>query len=313
MITKEFSFLSKDGKTNIHAIKWIPDSGEYKAIMQITHGMVEYIERYEDFAAFLTAHGYMVVGHDHLGHGQSIVSENDWGYFAPDDPSGVLVEDMNQLRNIIQKENPEVPYFMFGHSMGSYMLRKYLTKYNDNLRGAIICGTGYKPEKTTRFGLTVLSILTKLRGARYRSRFFQNLTYDKPYRKFDVTGKDPKNSWISSNEAEVRRYFADPKCRFIFTLNGYKGLLEAVQYDCRKANIDKIPDKLPIFLVAGCDDPVGDMGGGVKKVYDMFIESGKGDVTYKIYDGMRHEIVNEIGCEQVREDLLAWMNVRIDT
>ena len=145
MITKEFSFLSKDGKTNIHAIKWIPDSGEYKAIMQITHGMVEYIERYEDFATFLTAHGYMVVGHDHLGHGQSVVSENDWGYFAPDDPSGVLVEDMNQLRNIIQKENPEVPYFMFGHSMGSYMLRKYLTKYNDNLRGAIICGTGYKP------------------------------------------------------------------------------------------------------------------------------------------------------------------------
>ena len=142
MKVESFSFLSKDGKTNIHAVKWMPDSGEYKAILQIAHGMVEYIERYEAFARFMTDNGYMVVGNDHLGHGESVVSKADWGYFMEDTPSDALVEDMNTLRSVVQKENKGVPYFMFGHSMGSYMLRKYLTLYNDDLRGVVFSGTG---------------------------------------------------------------------------------------------------------------------------------------------------------------------------
>ena len=112
MITTNFTFLSNNGKTNIHAVKWIPDSGEYKAILQITHGMVEYIERYEPFAEFLTTKGYMVVGHDHLGHGQSVEIKDDWGFFHEENPSDLVVADMHTLRTMIQKENEGVPYFM---------------------------------------------------------------------------------------------------------------------------------------------------------------------------------------------------------
>ena len=123
---KQFSFLSKDGKTKIHAVKWMPESGEYRAVLQITHGMVEYIERYKPFAEFLNDQGVLVVGHDHLGHGASVASEEELGYFAEPDPSDTLVEDMHTLRTTIQTENPGVPYFMMGHSMGSYLVRRYL-------------------------------------------------------------------------------------------------------------------------------------------------------------------------------------------
>ena len=128
---EKFTFLSADGKTTIHAVKWIPEDGKYEAILQITHGMIEFVERYRLFAEFLTENGFMVVGHDHLGHGDSVASKDDWGYFA-ENPSDTVIADMHALRTMIQKENPGVPYFMMGHSMGSYMLRKYLTIHNDD-------------------------------------------------------------------------------------------------------------------------------------------------------------------------------------
>ena len=314
MKNEVFTFLSKDGKTNIHAVKWIPDSGEYKAILQITHGMIEYIERYEPFAKFMTENGYMVVGHDHLGHGESVNTKEDLGFFADvDSPSDYLIEDMHKLRTAIQKENLDVPYFMFGHSMGSYMLRKYLSVYNDNLRGAIICGTGFSPEKVTKMGIMATKFMKVFKGSHGRSKMLRNLTYDKYYKKFDMFGKDASNSWLTRDEEIVKKYYADPKCTYMFTVNGYVGLTEAVLYSCKQENVDKIPNKLPIFIVSGSDDPVGGCSEGVMKVVNMFKESGKVDLTYKLYDGFRHEILNEIGKEQVYSDLLAWMNVRIDT
>ena len=150
---KQFSFLSKDGKTKIHAVKWMPESGEYRAVLQITHGMVEYIERYKPFAEFLNDQGVLVVGHDHLGHGASVTSEEELGYFAEPDPSDTLVEDMHTLRTTVQAENPGVPYFMMGHSMGSYMLRKYLCIHPEGVAGAVIMGTGAMPDSTMKFGL----------------------------------------------------------------------------------------------------------------------------------------------------------------
>lgn len=162
-MTKEekFTFLSADGKTTIHAVKWIPEDGKYEAILQITHGMIEFVERYRPFAEFLTENGFMVVGHDHLGHGDSVASKDDWGYFA-ENPSDTVIADMHALRTMIQKENPGVPYFMMGHSMGSYMLRKYLTIHNDDLRGAIIMGTGCVPDNTTKLGINVCKFLDKI-------------------------------------------------------------------------------------------------------------------------------------------------------
>ena len=312
MITEEFSFPSKDGKTTIHAIKWMNDEKQYRAILQVTHGMIEYIERYTAFAEFLTGHGFLVVGHDHLGHGESITSVADYGYFAEvRHPSDILVDDMHTLRTLIQKEKEGVPYFMFAHSMGSYLLRKYLTKYHQNLSGIVLCGTGYLPWTTTTMGLMVVRACQVIKGAHFRSPRITKMTYGASYRKFDMTGKDLTNSWLTRDTDMVASYGTDLKCRYLFTVNGYQGLIETVKFDCKQKNVDLIPNELPIMLVSGEDDPVGDLGKGVRKVYRMFQKSGKKDVTCKLYPKMRHEIINEIGKEEVYLDILNWMEKHI--
>ncbi len=313
MNTTNFTFLSNDGKTAVHAVKWTPDSGEYKAILQITHGMVEFIERYEPFAKFLTDHDYMVVGHDHIGHGQSVASQDDWGYFCEENPSDTVVADMHKLRTLIQDENPNVPYFMLGHSMGSFMLRKYLAFHNENLRGAIIMGTGFTPGNMTELALKLTSLVTKFRGSRYRSKLIQGLAFGADYKGFDMTGEKPENSWLTKEVEIVKAYYNEPRCTYMFTVNGYKGLFEAVSFSCNPENAALLPKKLPLFIVSGDKDPVGGLGKGVMVVYEMYKDMGIQDLTYKLYEDDRHEILNETDKQTVFEDILAWMNVRIDT
>lgn len=310
MRAENFGFLSADGKTTIHAVKWIPDSGEFDAILQITHGMIEYIERYIPFAEFLTSKGFLVVGHDHLGHGQSVSTQEDWGYVGLPNPSDLMVADIHTLRTTIQSEYPGKPYFMLGHSMGSYMLRKYLAFHNENLSGAIIVGTGMVPAGTCRLGLFVARFLSIFRGWHYRSKFVANSAFGKPYRRYDLTGKDTANSWLTKDENVVKAYYSDPRCTFMFTVNGYTALFEAVLFDGKPGNAAKLPKTLPLFIVSGQDDPVGDMGAGVKKVYNMYNDAGIEDITYKLYENNRHEILNELDKEKVFSDILAWMNVR---
>lgn len=308
---ESFSFLSADRKSKVHAVRWIPEDGAYHVILQITHGMVEYIERYRDFAEFLNQQGVMVVGHDHIGHGESVAEQKDWGYFTEPNPSDVLVEDMHMLRQLTQEANPGVPYFMLGHSMGSYMLRKYLAIHGEGLRGAIIMGTGCMPDSITKMGLIVVKILSKLFGTRHRSRFVQRLTYDKPYKQYDLTGKDISKSWLTKDEEIVQTYYNDPKCTFRFTLNGYQGLMEAVLFDNQRENIERVPKSLPLFFVSGADDPVGNCGKGVKQVYDKFDMAEKEDITWKLYENDRHEILNETDRDIVYHDIWVWMNVRL--
>ncbi len=313
MVTTNFTFLSNDGKTAVHAVKWTPESGEYKAILQITHGMVEFIERYAPFAEFLTENGYMVVGHDHIGHGQSVASQEDWGYFCEGNPSDVLVADMHKLRTLTQEENPDVPYFMLGHSMGSFMLRKYLAIHNENLRGAVIMGTGFIPGNMTDLAMKLTSIVTKLRGSRHRSKLIQSLAFGADYKGFDMTGEKPEDSWLTKDVEIVKQYYNEPRCTYMFTVNGYKGLFEAVNFSCNPENAALIPKKLPLFIVSGDKDPVGGLGKGVMVVYEMYKDMGIQDLTYKLYENDRHEILNELDKKVVFDDILAWMNVRIDT
>lgn len=313
MVTTNFTFLSNDEKTAVHAVKWLPDGGEYKAILQITHGMVEFIERYAKFAEFLTENGYMVVGHDHIGHGQSVASKEDWGYFCEGHPSDIVVEDMHKLRTLIQEENPDVPYFMLGHSMGSFMLRKYLAFHNDNLRGAIIMGTGFIPENMTNLALKLTGIVAKFKGSRHRSKLIQSLAFGSDYKGFDMTGEQPENSWLTKDVDIVNQYYNEPRCTYMFTVNGYKGLFEAVNYSCNPENAAKIPKKLPLFVVSGAQDPVGGLGKGVMEVHNLYRDAGILDLTCKLYENDRHEILNETDKEKVYSDILAWMNVRIDT
>ena len=305
-----FSFPSADGRTTVHAVRWTPEDGKYRAVLQITHGMVEYIERYRAFAEFLNDNGFLVVGHDHIGHGESVVSKDEWGYFA-EHPSDTVVADMHTLREMTQKEHPGVPYFMLGHSMGSYMLRKYLAIHGEGLTGAIIMGTGCIQDNTTKLAMFIAKLQAAFFGWHHRSKLLQKLSYDKYYHQFDLTGKDASNSWLTKDEEIVKTYYADPKCTFVFTVNAYMGLFEAVLFDNQQENIEAVPKSLPLFFVSGAMDPVGGCGSGVKKVYNKFDTAGKEDITWKLYDNDRHEILNETDRDVVYHDILAWMNVHL--
>lgn len=310
---QRFTFVSADGKTNIDAVKWIPEDGQYHGILQISHGMVEYIDRYKPFAEYLNQKGYLVVGHSHLGHGASVLTKDDWGYFADKDSADVLIKDMHTLRTMIQCENEGVPYFMLGHSMGSYLLRRYLTVYHDNLRGAIIMGTGCVPDAMSKLGKNLCSFLAKFLGWHHRSKLMQSLAFSGPYKKFDMDGSNPENNWLTRDTEVVKQYYGEPRCRFLFTLNGYHMLMDTVYYDNQVENVQKMPAKLPIFIVSGQDDPVGDMGEGIKKVYYLYEQVGLKDITYKLYEKDRHEILNELDKDTVYADILSWMEVRITT
>jgi len=315
--TEKFYFLSSNQGTKIHAKKWIPENGNYRGILQIHHGMVEYIDRYDEFATFMAKQGFLVVGHDHAGHGASAKTEDDFGYFgygATKHPSDVLVDDMQKLRLLIQEqENASLPYFILGHSMGSYMLRKYLTVYaDDKLTGAIIVGTGDVDLFSAKAALCMTHMMKIILGERYRSRFVRNLTYTKPYHEYDLTNKDLSRSWLSTNVESVKDYLSKPQCTFIFTLNGYQGLFEAVIHSREEKHLCKIPKHLKLLFAAGDKDPVGDMGKGVQRVYERFCKLGMRKVDLKLYPNDRHEILNELDRHVVYHDILDWLTKAIN-
>jgi alpha-beta hydrolase superfamily lysophospholipase len=268
--------------------------------------MQEYIGRYEEFARFLTEHGLLVVGHDHLGHGQSVRSERELGYFCRKHPSDVLVEDMHQLTLITKNEYPDLPYVIFGHSMGSYLLRKYLTKYSGDVDGAIICGTGRVADFTCLYGMAACRVLAAFRGWHYRSEFVRKGTFGKSYAMYDMDGTHPENSWLSRSVEHVKRYSADKLCTYGFTLNGYYGLFSTVYYDNRDQYVAQIRKDLPIYIISGAADPVGDHGIGVKRVYRQYKKAGLENVTMKLYEGARHELINETNRAEVYADIWEW-------
>jgi alpha-beta hydrolase superfamily lysophospholipase len=214
---------------------------------------------------------------------------------------------MHTLRTTIQGQEQGLPYFMLGHSMGSYMLRKYLCLHGEGVAGAVIMGTGTVPDATTNMGLFVCRVLEKIYGDHHRSNLVRKLSYTKSYRSYDCYGKDLTKSWLSKNVENIRSYAADPRCTFTFTVNGYQGLMEAVQYDNQMEHITQTPRDLPLLFVSGALDPVGDLGEGVKTVYQMYQKAGFSDVTMKLYEDDRHEILNELDRELVYADLGAWL------
>ena len=309
MIKNEFTFLSSDQKTNIHAITCLPKDNKFTRVFQIIHGMCEYIERYLPFIEYLTTKGFAVVGHDQLGHGQSINSEEDLGYVGEPDPNDLLIKDIHILRSITQKKYPDLPYFMCGHSMGSYLLRQYICIYSKGLAGIIILGTGYMSPCETLMSLGFLNFLACFKGMRHRSKLTKKISFELgPYKKYDHENKDINNSWISRDPEIVKQYYADKKCQFDFTINGFFGLVTAIRYSCNPSNVAKINKDIPILFVSGDKDPVGYNGEGVKKAYEIMKLIGSVDVTLKLYEGSRHEVLNELNRDEVYEYILNWVN-----
>ncbi|MBO4265556.1 MAG: alpha/beta hydrolase [Lachnospiraceae bacterium] len=308
-----YTFLSTDDqKTPIHAVKWLPDSDPV-AVMQLTHGMREYIERYSEFAEFLADKGFAVFGHDHIGHGDSVSSPSQRGIMHSDAPDRTMVEDMFTQYALIKEQYPNLPYFILGHSMGSYLLREFLfvkaAKLN-GVSGAIIVGTGTENNAAIIAGNILCKLLMIFKGKDSTSDFINSLMFGGDYKQFDTTGTDPSNSWLSKNSENVTRVYASKKCGYEFSLNGYMVLLRSTLFDNKMSNIRRMNMNIPIFFASGDHDPVGQMGTGVVKAHEKFKEAGVCDLSIKLYEGDRHEILNELDRATVYDDLYKWMKDR---
>ena len=304
---QEFYYPSKDGLTQIHAIEWIPE-GEVRAILQIAHGMVEFIDRYDRYASFMASKGFYVVGNDHLGHGKSVTDESQLGYFAKHDGNFCVLGDMQQLREDTRKKYPGVPYFILGHSMGSFLARQFIEKFGEGLAGAIIMGTAYQQPATLDLAIGLTAVFQQARGGHYRSDTINNMALGSYNAAFEP-GRT-KNDWLTKDEAIVDAYTANPLNQFVFTVNGYYNLFRGLRYAEREQNINKIPKDLPILVVSGGKDPVGEFGKGPRIVAQTYQKCGIRDVTLKLYPDDRHEILNELDKETVYQDLLQWIEAR---
>lgn len=305
----EYSYPSVSKLCQIYAKSIEPeDRDSVKAVFQISHGMTEHSARYDQFAEFLAGHGYAVFINDHLGHGKSVSSEEELGYFGTDLGRDALVHDVHTLTGIAQKEFPGKPIVLFGHSMGSFIARKYCSLYGDQIDAAIFCGTsGANPG--AGIGALAASFVAREKGDHYRSSLLDSLAFGSYNNRFKPLRT--KFDWLTRDERIVDQYIEDPLCGFLFTAQGYGELFRLLQDVSAKSWYRNVPYILPMLLIAGSDDPVGNYGKGVEDVSRGLKKSGHADVSLKLYPKGRHEILNELNKEEVYQDILAWADGKI--
>lgn len=305
---EEFTFDSRDGKTKLHAVRWVPE-GKVVCILQIIHGMAEHIERYEEVAQYFGERGVLVTGEDHLGHGKSVYGDGVYGYFCEQDPATVVVRDVHRLKKMTQEDYPGIPYVILGHSMGSFILRNYLFRYGTGIEGAVICGTGSRTNLQNLLCQAAAAAAGVIFGEKHTAKVIDRLAFSAYNRRIE----NPKTSvdWICSDEQVVEAYEKDAMCGFIFKVNGFKTLFQLLSRLNKKENLDKMPKGLPVYFASGDMDPVGDYGEGVRKAYEDFQKAGMERVSMKLYPGIRHEILNDKNKIQVYEELYPWIMERV--
>ncbi len=302
-------FKSSNGINDIAYYVYTPVNSEIKGIVQIVHGMCEYFKRYEHFVNFLCGQGYLVCGHDHLGHGASVNSREELGFFAEKNGWRCLVSDMLKLTEIVKAKYGDYPFYIIGHSMGSLVLRTALAKHSYRYDGAVIMDT-----ISIDFGLdavlALIETISAAKGSRTRSKLIDRMMFgmsnsriDKPKTQYD---------WICTDDEVVSAYAEDPDCTFIFTVQAMYDLVMMVKYVSRKDWAGKVDANLPVLVLGGSEDPVGKYGKCPKGVFDSLTASGSNDAELKIYPAMRHEILNEKGKEEVYADIAEWLEHRLN-
>lgn len=303
---EQVTFPSTDGTSTVRATLWWPTGSKPKGVVQLVHGMAEHIGRYDDFACFLAKNGYLVAGHDQVGHGRTTPPEH-WGELPMRNGAEVLVEDVDRMRALVEtRVDASVPYFVFGHSLGSFIVRSYISHHAEGLAGAIICGTGYLEPSASRLAHGLSWVSAFFRGENHRSKLIDSLGAGG----YGRTIPDAKTDydWLSYDRENVNRYIADPACGFMFSVSGYYAMTALTEEVNDPACAERVPRGLPLLYIAGADDPVGDCGEGVRKAAELARDAGSTDVTVTIYAGMRHEILNDIGHERVYGDVLSWIS-----
>lgn len=298
----DFDYPSQ-GEGQIHGCQWTPE-GEIRGVVQILHGIAEHICRYEDFAAYLNEKGYVVVAEDHMGHGQSMESGTP-GYFAGGWEAAV--EDSYALLRRVREQYPEVPCFLFGHSMGSFLARSILISHPDSgIRGAVICGTGWMPQAVVRAGHGAAELVCRRIGERKPSERLQNLVFGS----YNKRVEHPHTSydWLSRDSRQVDAYLADPKCGFTVSCGLLRDMLGGISMLQKKENLAKMRRELPVLFVAGGDDPVGSYGSGVRQAANAFEKAGMTRVECRLFPLCRHEILNEINRKEIYRFVSDWLD-----
>ncbi len=302
---EELRFARAGEGAPLHASFWLPEGVQPTALLQISHGMCEYIDRYDSLARALTAHGFVVFGNDHRGHGLSAANEDDLGYFSEKEDINGLVSDLRRMNDIARERFPDLPCFLLGHSMGSFLARIYITRFTD-LAGVVLSGTGHRPE--AGLAHAVARAFVRRKGPRYRSQFLYDLAF-KTYNHRFADDKEPF-AWLSRDLAIGKAFGNDAHSNYLFTTAGMRDLFAMLARVSRRYWAQQVPVALPILLIAGADDPVGHYGKAVRAVERQLRRSGVADLTCTIYPECRHELHFERNKDEVIRDLIAWLEAR---
>ena len=306
----EFTFLSTDGKTQLHGMRWEPEGGSVRAVLQICHGVAEHIARYDAFARYLNGLGIAVVGHDHLGHGLSLPEGGTPVYFGESNTWNTVVDDIYVLHQRIRLWYPDVPLCIMGHSMGSFLTRTYLIRYPGTVKAAIIMGTGWQPKAVIAGGMAVAKAVGAVVGENGTSDLVTNLAFG-AYNKLFAPNRTSCD-WLSADEDNVDAYMADPLCGADATVGLFRQMLSGIRFNQKLSNLRQMDPRIPVLFVAGEKDPVGDCGNGVRRTYQEFRRAGVQDCTLKLYPGLRHEILNEKAQQQqIFEDIGQWLTSKL--
>lgn len=329
----EFKFPSNFKNTPLRAVIFQPEPGQtVKGLVQIIHGYAEHIDRYADFMTFLADRGYLVFGHDHLGHGKSVSRPEDLsdmgGYGVMDDVLGDVVSLSKLVKAALagtETANADVvaslqaeladaqlsadlsalPFTMLGHSMGSLILRGVLAKYPDACDRAIVMGTGSMPPALLKAFKAILVTVGAFHDGSYRSNFVNKMAIGQNNNAFKPVRTE--NDWLSVNSENVDRYNADPLSGNAGSLHTFRFLLDIMTLIRQPQALAQMRKDLPVLFVSGAEDAFGGFGKGVKEVYEMFQKAGMQDIKIKLYPNMRHEILNETDARQVYQDILAFI------
>lgn len=296
---QEWTRPAKSGEGEIFSRLWAPE--EPRAILMIAHGMAEHSARYDDFARRLAAEGFVVCMNDHAGHGRS---DGTRGFFAEKNGWQCVVQDLHALLLEVKEKYPGLPLFMMGHSMGSFLTREYITHWGGALSGCILCGTmGKNPALGA--GLVLAKLQCLFKGPKSPGKLLDKMSTGSYSKK--IPDAVNEFAWLSENRQNCIDYKNDPLCGFLFTASAFRDMFSGVQAVTGPEWARDVPKNLPVLVIAGAEDPVGANGKGPTEVAQWLREAGLGDVTLKLYDGMRHEILNETNKELVFDDITHWL------
>lgn len=306
---KSYKTITDSNGRKLHSITWEPDENEPIAVVQIIHGLAEHAERYNHFAGYLNRQGFLVVAHDHRGHGKT--DPDLLGYIDAPDGFALMAENIGDVRMDITKRWPKLPLFMFGHSMGSFLLQRYLQLNDESPAGIVYSGSNGKPPAHLQTGVMLSSLISRFKGREHPSSTLYNMTFGGYNKNFKPARTEA--DWLSRDPAMVDLYIDDPYSGFVSSASFFHDLFLGLKQLHNHHPFIGNHANVPILIISGDSDPVSRMGKGIKNLESIIRQSGSSDLTMKNYPDGRHEMLNEVNREEVYRDITEWMNNRLES